>query len=59
MMYSIMLNQLYGQPLKMQACTYDGWSTSSCLANHLQFVANLQEPHMGLLLGLLRQGPHK
>lgn len=52
-------NQLYGQPLKMQACPHDGWRTCSCLADHLRFVANLQEPCMGPLLGPLRQGPHK
>ena len=51
--------KLYGQPLKMQASARDGWRTSGCLADRLRFVANLQEPRTGVLLGPLRQGPHK
>lgn len=48
-MYSIRPNQVYRQPLKTQASAHDGWRTSRCLANHLRFVADLREPHAGIV----------
>lgn len=57
MMYSVMLNQLYGQPLGMQASAHDGWRTSSCSANHLRFVADLQEPHTGVVRPVMPRIP--
>lgn len=52
-----MLNQLYGRPLKMQASAHDGWRTSRCSADHLRCVANLQEPHTGIVRPVMPRTP--